>query len=350
VAFDQDTFSFGIDLGGTSLRVALFDSGIKLMSSHRLSTRVADGPDAVIADMADCVRSLLHAAPPRHHLLGIGIGSPGPLNFELGTLGTLPNFPGWDGFPLRDSLQQATGLPVYLENDANAAAAAEWKMGAGKTAMVDNLAVITIGTGLGSGLILDGRIWHGMVGMGGELGHASIDRNGPACGCGSRGCLETYASAQGLLRLARAEAQLPHASQPFRELMQLRPSCTPRDIAHLAEAGDASARRSFEQLGEYLGFGLASLISTLDLPLIVVGGGVATAWDLFAPAMFTAIHCHSLVYRLGAPTQRHTMEHNRTFIRPAELGPSAGLLGAALLPALLGPTGRNGSATGTDVQ
>jgi glucokinase len=331
--------SIGIDLGGTSLRVglfdpALFDTGMALLDSHSIRTRVEDGPAAVISDMADCVRRMVDAQPARAPIDGVGIGSPGPLNLDLGTLGRLPNFPGWDGFPLRDRLATATGLDVILEGDANAAAIAEWKLGAGRAAGVDSLAMITLGTGVGSGLILGGHVWHGMVGMGGEVGHVCLDPNGPPCGCGSRGCLEQYASANGLLRLAREEAETANGSDALKTLTSRHGGFTPLEVAQLAEAGDVSALRSFQQLGSYLGLGIAGLINTLDLPLIIIGGGVASAWNLFSPAMFAKLREYSFVYRLGEPTQLETMEMNRTFIRPAELGPAAGLLGAAMLPSL----------------
>ena len=331
----QDRLSIGIDLGGTTLRVGMFDASLTELDRETLVTRVKDGPNAVVADMVECVCRLRKKFPGSSVVSGIGLGSPGPLNLDSGTLGLLPNFPGWDGYPLRDSLSRATALPVHLESDANAAAVAEWKLGAGRSAQVDSMAMITLGTGVGSGLILNGRIWHGMVGMGGELGHASIDRNGPTCPCGSRGCLELYASANGLLRFARAQAIASDATVAFKQFADRSERFSAQDVARLAEAGDVSAQRCFQQLGECLGFGLASLINILDLPLIIIGGGLAGAWSLFSPGMFAAAHDYSIVYRLGAPTQREVMEPNHTFIRPAELGPSAGLLGAALLPFLL---------------
>lgn len=334
-----NNLSIGIDLGGTSLRVGLFDSAfadneLSPISSRTLRTRVEDGPDAVIADMAECIDSLISGLPADTNFSGIGIGSPGPLNLQLGTLGLLPNFPGWDGFPLRDSLSAATGMPVFLEKDANAAAVAEWKLGAGRSAQVQTMAMITLGTGVGSGIILNGRVWHGMVGMGGEVGHVSIDRSGPICGCGSYGCLEQYASANGLIRIAREQSRTSGCSAEFLTLTQ-QPGFTPLQVARLAESGDPCALQSFADLGVALGFGLAGLVNTLDPPLIVIGGGVASAWNLFAEEMFKTVREYSIVYRLGEPTQWKTMEADRTFIRPAELGPSAGLLGAALLPAIL---------------
>jgi len=333
--------SVGVDLGGTSLRVGLFDadlpdSGIALLDSRTIRTRVEDGPEAVISDVAECIEAMVAAYPSGSVVEGIGIGSPGPLNLVMGRLGKLPNFPGWDGYPLRDRLAAVTDLPVVLECDANAAAVAEWKLGAGR-AGVDSMAMITLGTGVGSGLILHGKIWHGMVGMGGEVGHLCLDAKGPACGCGSRGCLEQYASANGLMRLAREAAESDYGTEALRALVGKAGGFTPLDVAKLAEEGDASARRAFETLGSWLGLGLAGLINTLDLPLIIIGGGVASAWELFADAMFARVRAYSYVYRLGEPTQRAEMEQDRTFIRPAELGPAAGLLGAALLPSLAKP-------------
>ena len=332
-------FTIGIDLGGTSVRLGIYDAqalhiGLVPLESHSFRTRVEAGPSAVIGDMAECIRSMTAGLPGGSSIFGIGIGSPGPLNLEKGTLVKLPNFPGWDYFPLRESLAAATGLRVFLDCDANAAAVAEWKLGAGRNANVDSLAMITLGTGVGSGLILNGRVWHGMVGMGGEVGHVSLDPNGPVCGCGARGCLEQYASANGLIRIAREHAARPMVTPALKDLISKPEGFTPLEVALLAESGDCSAQEAFDELGYFLGFGLAGLINTLDLPLIVIGGGVATAWHLFSPKMFESIRQYSYVYRLGEPTQLESMEKNRTFIRPAALGPAAGLLGAALLPSL----------------
>lgn len=170
----------GIDLGGTSIRVGLFDHNLNLIESRSMPTRVAAGPEAAVNAMAEAIRSLCETHPGTP-LEGIGIGSPGPINLRTGVLGLLPKLPTWNSFPLRDALNEATLLPVYLESDANAAAIAEWKLGAGKAAGVTSLAMITLGTGVGSGLILNGRVWHGMFGMGGELGHSVIEPQGPMC-------------------------------------------------------------------------------------------------------------------------------------------------------------------------
>lgn len=330
--------TIGIDLGGTSVRTGLFDDDMQLVGSRTLPTRVAAGPEAFVAEIASTIAEVLRdsgVAQSSGKLLGIGIGSPGPINLRTGVLGLLPNLPGWGGFALRDALQDATQLPVTLECDANAAAIAEWKLGAGKASALDSMAMLTLGTGVGSGLVLHGRVWHGMFGMGGEVGHASVNPDGPLCGCGSRGCLEMYTSANGLLRLAKAVAESGKGTPALEHIVSDAAGFTPLQIANLAETtGDPGALLAFEQLGHYLGIGIANLINVLDLPMVVVGGGVAGGWRLFAPAMFRAVRDYSVVYRLATPSQTDTLEADRTFIRPALLGPSAGLMGAALLPRL----------------
>ena len=328
--------SLGVDLGGTSVRVGLYGNTFELLDSRSRVTRVSAGPQVCVDEVATDIDSLLSEnGYEAADVLGVGVGSPGPINLRTGVLGTLPNLPGWGDFPLRDAVAKATGLPTILESDANAAAIAEWKLGAGQESGLNSMAMITLGTGVGSGLILAGQVWHGMFGMGGEVGHATVEPGGLLCSCGTRGCLEMYASASGLLRLATAIAASAETTRALQQLMARPEGATPQCIAELAQQkNDPAAKLAFERLGYYLGIGIANLINTLDLPMIVVGGGVASAWALFASALFRAVREYSVIYRLVAPSQLLTMETNRTFIRPALLGPSAGLMGAGLLPRL----------------
>jgi glucokinase len=319
----------GIDLGGTSLRVGAFDDSMTLLTSRVMPTRVSSGPEAVVSDMADAIASILDET--HGSAAAVGLGSPGPLNLVTGTLGQLPNFPGWDFFPLRSSLEELTGLRVVLDGDANAAALAEWKLGAGRNEGVGSMAMLTLGTGVGSGIILDGRIWQGIVGMGGEVGHISVNFDGPVCSCGGRGCLEYYASATGIERAARAIAAA-NPNSKLAELFATHSTVNARMIADLAATGDAEAREIYAQVGRYLGRGLAGLVNTLDLPLYVIGGGVAAAWDLFAVEMFRTLREFSYVYRLQEPSQFARREPGHPFITSATLGSDAGLLGAAMLP------------------
>jgi glucokinase len=320
----------GIDLGGTSLRVGAFDHDLQLLASRVMPTRISAGPEAVVLEMAEAIASLLDETSGRAD--SVGLGSPGPINIVTGTLGELPNFPGWQQFPLRRALEIATGLDVYLDCDANAAALAEWKTGAGRAENIRSMAMLTLGTGVGSGLILEGKLWQGMVGMGGEIGHVSVDFDGPVCSCGGRGCLELYASATGIERATRSAAA--KGAPGLARLFYQNPAADAREIASLAEAGDKDAAAIYVGVGRALGRGLAGLVNTLDLPLYVLGGGVAASWDLFAPEMFRVLHEQSYVYRLAEPSQHRYREPDRPFITCAALGPDAGLIGAAMLSTL----------------
>jgi glucokinase len=324
---DRSLLYLGIDLGGTNLRVGAFDSDFQLISSRVLPTRVSAGPEAVVMDMSEAVSSLLDETGGQ--AASVGLGSPGPINILTGKLGQLPNLPGWENFPLRSALQEVTGLEVHLDCDANAAALAEWKAGAGRIERVQSMAMLTLGTGVGNGLILNGAIWHGMVGMGGEAGHVSVDFDGPLCSCGARGCLEMYASATAIERAARAKAQ--NGAAGLARLFDRKPSADARDIAALAKSGDPDAIALYQDAGRAIGRGLAGLVNTLDLPLYVIGGGVAAAWDLFCAALFHELREQSYVYRLAEPSQLHRREPNSPFVTCAKLGPDAGLIGAAML-------------------
>ncbi len=327
-----ESYSIGVDLGGTSLRVAAFTGTGTRLSSLSLPTRVVDGPLAVVADICNAIRRTRDEAGNTLALRGIGLGSPGPLELPNGRLLHLPNFPGFDGFELKQAIESELGMPVIVESDANAAALAEWQRGAGTIlGGVASLCMLTLGTGVGNGIILDRRVWHGMNGMGGEAGHLPILPDGPACGCGSNGCLEMYASATGMRRMA-LEMVDEGGSPGLARLADENPAFMARDLAQLAEQGDEAAIRLFAALGRYIGLGLAGLVNTLNLPLYLVGGGLASAWPLFAPEMFRTVRHYSYVYKLSEPADNTVPEPMKTNILPAQLGPDAGIIGAAMLP------------------
>jgi glucokinase len=317
----------GIDLGGTTVRTGVYNSNWELLACITLPTRVEDGPEAVVQDMARCVSEL--TAKYDFRPSAIGLGSPGPLNLSEGRLLRLPNFPGWDFFPIRDALVSATDLPVILESDGNAAALAEWRAGAGVASEVDSMCMLTLGTGVGSGLILAGKVWHGRDGMAGELGHVCILANGVACPCGGRGCLERYASATAIAEAGKEWLLNNELDQSLENGSLI--SLTASDMAKMAAAGHAGMLAIFEHVGYCLGLSIAGIVNTLDLPLYVVGGGVADAWDLFSPALLHTVSKHSYVYQLSQPTQFEIYEPGRPFITRAKLGSQAGLLGAAMV-------------------
>jgi glucokinase len=317
----SETYSIGVDLGGTNLRIASYAGGVDFLDSILLPTRLEEGPDCVVRDMCEVIDDLRSKENGGRRLVGIGIGSPGPMQLPEGVLRNPPNLPGWDNFQLRQAVESELGTTVQIESDANLAALAEQRLGAGKIHDIKSLCVVTLGTGVGSGLILHGQIWHGATGMGGEAGHIIVQDTGAACGCGGYGCLEQYASAPGILRMAR-------------ERMWDAAPATAHAVALMARSGDARASSVFDAVGHSLAIAFTSLINTLNLPMYLLGGGVSEAWDLFAPAMFIDLRERCYIYRLTQPEslEPEHLDKNKTYILGAQLGPSAGLLGACLLP------------------
>jgi glucokinase len=324
-------FAIGVDLGGTNLRIAAVDeNGARLEDLHTAAL-VERGPDHITAEIAEAVVSLGARFSATHCLKGVGLGVPGIIDLESGSIHSAGNLPGWNHYPLRQEMQSRVNLPVMLENDANCAALGEKWMGAGKDKAVDDLCMITLGTGVGGGFVVNGKPWHGVTGMAGEIGHMTVVPDGFACGCGSRGCLEQYASARAIRRMAQeaiARGQSPALAAAARN----DPSFSARDVFECAQQGDPASLRIFETAGKALGIALANLINVLNLPLYVIGGGVVKAWELLRPALLAELSNRSIVFRAGEPLQA---QHRGTLIMPTQLGESAGVLGAARLPLLM---------------
>ncbi len=324
-------FAVGVDMGGTNLRIAGYSTDWQRRSSVAVPTRVADGPGAVLGDMATAIQQVIEACGGPGELEGIGVGSPGPIELPEGRLLEPPNLPGFHGLELKTELEARLGLPVLIESDANAAALAEAHAGAGREYGVDSLCMLTLGTGVGNGLIFGGKIWHGFRGMAGEAGHASVWPDGILCPCGNRGCLELFASATGITRMARETAS-EGRSPRTRELIDRGEPVTARDVTRFAEEGDEGALVVYDTVGRALGLSLASLVNILNVPLYVIGGGAAAAWPLFAPALFRELERASYVYRLTMPGDQYCFTPGKTNVLPAMLGSDSGLLGAAMAP------------------
>jgi glucokinase len=325
--------TIGVDLGGTNLRIAAYSPDAGILHSIALPTRLEAGPLAVVDDMCDAILQLLAQYSETHNLAGIGVGSPGPLELPAGRLHHPPNLPGWDGFHLLGEMEKRLRLPVAVESDANVAVLAEYTLGLGMELGVDSLCMLTLGTGVGNGIILDGKLWHGATGMGGEAGHMTIDPEGPVCGCGNSGCLEVCASATALV--SAAEQMIGNGEAPgLAQRKDNGTALTALDLAQAARQGDPDALEIYRQTGRALGIGLAGLINILNLPLYVVGGGVAKSWDLLSPSLFGELERRSYVYALTAPGRPASggMPGGGTRVLPAKLGPEAGLLGACILP------------------
>jgi glucokinase len=332
-------FSIGVDLGGTNLRIAAVDDRGNLLEKITLGTKVALGKDHVIDRMCDAIRSL-SGKQKSASLQGIGIGVPGIIDMKTGMLRESPNLPGWAGSPVQAEIEHRLGTRVILENDANAAALGESWLGAARD--FEDMAMLTLGTGVGGGLVMGGRIWHGMTGMAGEFGHMTVDPEGVPCPCGNRGCLERYASATAVVRMAK-EAIASDTAPGLLRAASSDPEFSARVVYNLAIQGDEAAKKIFRRAGHALGIAIAGLVNALNLPIYVVGGGVASAWEAFSPVIFEELRRRSMVYAATAPPSPLADGHGasaqvepggptRTIITRSLLGSDAGLYGAARLP------------------
>ena len=323
-------YAIGVDLGGTNLRVAVVDDAGKLLEKLTTGTQVSRGRERVITEMCADIQQLAKKFKSAGSLMGIGLGVPGIFDLHTGYLHESPNLPGWDNYPVREEIEQRLGTRVVLENDANAAAMGEKWLGTGRD--YDSMCMITLGTGVGGGIVLNGRVWHGMTGMAGELGHTTIELDGPQCGCGNRGCLETLASATAVVRMAKEDIASGRAPE-LKKALSDNPVFTSKIVYEMAIQGDEPAREIFRRVGRALGVALAAMINILNLPIYVIGGGAASAWDAFAPTMMEEIRRRSFVYRATAPEGTGRIEPGKTLVTRAVLD-DAGLLGAARLPML----------------
>ena len=300
----MSNYSIGVDLGGTNLRAAAISREGEVLDKISGKTELSAGRDAVISDIVTAIVTLRERLSD-HRLAGVGIGVPGFILMEEGLIVGSNNLPDFEGFPVRDEIEKHLGTKVILENDANAAALGEKWMGAGKD--VEDLVLLTLGTGIGGGIISRGRVLHGHVGMAGELGHMTIYPNGNPCGCGNYGCLEKHASATAITAMAR--------------MLSLGDNLTAEGVYQLAVAGNPKAKMVFHSMGSALGIALGNLINVFNYPLFLLSGGVLPAWDLFAPSMMAEIQLRSFTYR-----------NAKTSVAKATLGNEAGLYGAAYLP------------------
>jgi glucokinase len=301
-----------IDIGGTKLAAGVVDVGGTILVRGEVPTRAAEGPERVLDRIVRLARDVL-AAPgvSADAIQRIGIGCAGPLDRQAGLILNPPNLPAWVCVPLVERIQKALGRPAVLENDANAAALGEFRYGAGKGA--NSLVYLTVSTGIGSGIILDGKIWHGVKDGAGEVGHMTLLADGPMCGCGNRGCLEALASGPSIVRRAR-EALTTGRPSRLREAGGF----TAAEVVRLAQEGDPIAAEVWAGTVGYLGLGVAAIVTILAPERVVIGGGVTQAGDfLFEPLRREVRRRVKLVAVESVP------------ILPAVLGPDVGILGAA---------------------
>ncbi len=277
----------GVDLGGTNIVAgALAEDGSDLLALRSEPTRADQGADAVVDRMARMIEAVIaetmaQTGAKRDDVIGIGVGSPGPLDRERGIVVTTPNL-GWTNFPLRDAIQERTRLPVRIDNDANCATLGEWWLGAARGA--NNVIGMTIGTGIGGGIIIGGRLYHGASDVAGEIGHATIDITGRRCKCGNYGCLEAYASGPSIADRAREAVSGDDNAMMIRMAGGDPGRITAATVYEAAKKGDDTALDVVRETSRFLGAGIANLLNIFNPDVVVIAGGVTQAGDtLFAP-------------------------------------------------------------------
>jgi glucokinase len=308
----------GVDIGGTNIKIGIVDEKGKALAHDSFSTDAQAGPQAVVNAISQQVKSLVgKAGMSLDELTGVGIGCPGPLDLKAGIVVAAPNLKTWKNVPLRDMVSKATGLPAILENDANAAAFGEFWAGAGRDENVRHLVMLTLGTGIGCGIVNDGRLIHGKHGYAAETGHTIIQPDGRLCACGQRGCIEAYASARNMAHLTE-ELLEQDTTSSLHEVFKAKGRISSKDVFTHAKQGDALALKVVDQTTDYLGILCVNLCRQLDPAMIVFAGGMILAGDF-------------LFSRIRKAFDHHTWKiiKDKVTIVPAELGNDAGFIGAA---------------------
>ncbi len=289
----------GIDVGRTHLTLLMTNLAAEVIAQRTCPFAMERGPAFCLPQLFQEVRAFVESMNISwKHILGIGLGIPGPLDPQLHTLSDPPGMPAWDGVNIWQAFQQEFDIPLYVDNDANLAALGESRYGSGVGST--DLAYLKVGTGIGAGLLLGGRVYRGHGGSAGELGHVTIDENGPLCHCGNRGCLETFAGAQAIIHDARLGLSLAwlrtlqEVSEQASPVLARRSDATIKDVIEAAQYGDQASCAALAHAGERIGVALAGLVNLLNPSTIVVGGGVSRAEELFFQPLRRAVSSRSL--------------------------------------------------------
>lgn len=313
------TKRIGIDVGGTNVKIALVDGEGKIIYSNSVPTYAQMGYEYTVNNIKQAIRDLMKETnTDAKEIEGIGFDFPGQVDYKTGVVKLAPNIPGWVNVPIAQMIEEEFNIPTRIDNDVRCAALGELKFGAGKGC--ENFVCITVGTGIGSGLVINGQLVRGAANAAGEIGHIKLQMNGgPICGCGDTGCLEAFASGPSIVAMAQ-EYLKGGKSTKFREMAGADGEITPYIVAKAAEAGDPVAKRIFEIVGTYIGMGLVSVINLLNPEKVIIGGGVAAAGDLLLDPIRKTIKERAMI-----------VAGNSVEIVPAELGNSAGVIGASML-------------------
>lgn len=274
-----------IDMGATHVSIAVADFAARIHQESEFQFDIKDGPEACLAKVDENFQRMLGAQDLTiSKLSAIGMGVPGPVNTEAGMVVSPPIMPGWDGYPIRTSLEKMWGHPVTLNNDAELGALGEWAYGAGRGER--NIAYIKVGSGVGAGLILNKQIYGGTMGAAGEIGHLTIDENGPLCDCGSHGCLEAYAGGHAIARqgqlLAKSGKRTLLSNIPVNKI-------TAVEVAEAARRGDLHAQEILHRAGSYIGIAIAGLINLFNPSVVIIGGGVSQVGDILTAPIRQAV-------------------------------------------------------------
>lgn len=306
----------GVDVGGTNVKIALVSDEGKIIYSNSIPTRAEMGYEYTVNSMKDAIKDLLKETKLQaSDIEGMGFGFPGQIDCQKGVVRLAPNIPGWVNVPIAEIMETEFGIPTRVDNDVRTATLGELNYGAGIGC--ENLICITVGTGIGSGLVVNGKLVRGASNAAGEIGHIKLNmQGGPLCGCGDRGCLEAYASGPSIVALAE-EYIRGGKSTKYRELAN--PDITPYIVAVAAKEGDPVAKQIFRIMGEYIGMGLTSVVNLLNPEKIIIGGGVADAGEILLNPIRETI------------AKRAMTIQKEVEIVPAQLGNTAGVIGASLL-------------------
>ena len=311
-------YRIGVDIGGTNVKIALVDFDGKIVYSNTVPTRAEMGYEAGVNNIKQAIKELMQETGEGPKTIeAIGFGLPGQIDYKEGIVKNLPNIPGWVNIPLAKMIEEEFSIPTRLDNDVRCAALGELNFGAGKGC--ENLICITVGTGIGSGIVLNGKLVRGASNAAGEIGHIKMEMSGgPLCGCGDYGCFEAYASGPAIVTMAR-EYISGGKSAKYKEMAN-DGIITPYIVAQAALQGDAVSIQIFKQMGKIIGTGLASVINLLNPEKIIIGGGVADAGDILLEPIRKTIIDRAM------PIQASAVE-----VVPAQLANTAGVIGASLL-------------------
>lgn len=306
----------GIDVGGTNVKIALVGDGGNILNSNSVPTRAEMGYEYTVNNIKQAIKDLLKEAK-NPKIEGIGFDFPGQIDYKNGIVKLAPNIPGWVNVPIAKIIEDEFQVPTKIDNDVHCAAIGELKFGAGRGC--ENFICMTVGTGIGSGIVINGQLVRGASNAAGELGHIKLNmETNNLCGCGDYGCLEAFASGPSIVKMAQ-EYLMSGKSTKFRELAN-GGEITPFLVCEAAKMGDPVAKRIFTIMGEYIGFGLSSVVNLLNPEKIIIGGGVAEAGDILLEPIRETIKKRAMVVA-GSAVE----------VVKAELGNSAGVIGASML-------------------